>query len=140
MTPLRAQMIKAMQMHGFSERTHQSYLAAVAAVARHYQRAPDSLSIKELDRYFEHLVIERKLAPASIRLALNGLRFFYVEVLKWETLPLTVALPKRAQRIPELLTRAEVARILAACTHPRYRMMLLRPTQRKPGVHFAQAY
>lgn len=124
MTPLRAAMIKAMQMHGFFKRTHQSYLAAVKDVARYYRRSPDALCNEELDRYFEHLVIERKLAPASIRLSLNALRFLYVEVLKWEALRLAVALPKRQQRIPELLTRAEVARILVACEHPRYRMML----------------
>ena len=33
MTPLRQAMIKAMQMRGFSERTHQSYLAAVTDLA-----------------------------------------------------------------------------------------------------------
>lgn len=75
MTPLREQMIKAMRMHGFSARTHQSYLAAVKDVARYYRRSPDTLASKDLDRYFEHLVLERKLAPASIRLALNALRF-----------------------------------------------------------------
>ena len=124
MTPLREQMIKAMQMHGFSERTHQSYLAAVTDVARHYRRSPDTLARGELDRYFEHLVTERKLAPASIRLSLNALRFLHVEVLHREPFRLGVALPKRPQRIPELLTRGEVARILAACDHLRYRMML----------------
>ena len=124
MTPLREQMIKAMQMHGFSERTHRSYLAAVTDVARYYRRSPDTLGNEELDRYFEHLVTERRLAPASIRLTLNALRFLYVEVLHREALRLGVALPKRPQRIPELLTRAEVARILGACSHPRYCMML----------------
>jgi integrase/recombinase XerD len=124
MTPLRAQMIKAMQMRGFSERTHQSYLAAVKDLARYCRRSPDTLAIADLDGYFEHLVTERKLAPASVRLALNAIRFLFVQVLKWPSFQLGIAFPKRPQRIPELLTRAEVARILGACTHPRYRMML----------------
>ena len=68
MTPLRAAMIKAMQMHGFSERTHQSYLAAVTDLARYTKRSPDRLSPPEVNEYFEYLVTERKLAPASCRL------------------------------------------------------------------------
>jgi site-specific recombinase XerD len=32
--------------------------------------------------------------------------------------------PKKAQRIPELLTRREVGRILAACENPKHRMLL----------------
>jgi integrase/recombinase XerD len=124
MTPLRAAMIKAMQMHGFSPRTHESYLAAVTDLARYHHRSPDTLAVADLNGYFEHLVIERKLAPASVRLALNAVRFLFVEVLKWPSLELGIAFPKRAQRIPELLTRAEVARVLGACAHPRYRMML----------------
>ncbi|WP_242464818.1 tyrosine-type recombinase/integrase, partial [Halorhodospira abdelmalekii] len=42
----------------------------------------------------------------------------------WPAVDLEVTLPKRAQRIPELLTRAEVAAILAACGDRRYRTML----------------
>ncbi len=50
MTPLREQMIKAMQVHGFSPRTHESYLAAVTALARYYHRSPDALCIADLAR------------------------------------------------------------------------------------------
>ena len=54
----------------------------------------------------------------------NGIRFLYLKVLGWPTVDLEVTLPKRPQRIPELLTRGAVAAILAACDNPRYRMML----------------
>jgi integrase/recombinase XerD len=124
MTPLRAKMIKAMQMRGFSPRTHQSYLAAVTDLARYTRRSPERLSAAEVNGYFEYLVTERQLAAASCRLMFNGIRFLYVQVLDWPEAALSIVLPKRPQRIPQLLTRAEVARILGACEEPRYRMML----------------
>jgi integrase len=117
-------MITAMQMRGFSPRTHASYLSAVRDLARYTRRSPDALSGADVQRYFQHLVTERKLAPASVRLSYNGIRFLYLEVLDWPGLDLEMALPKRPQRIPELLTRAEVGAILAACTDARYRTML----------------
>jgi integrase/recombinase XerD len=125
MTPLRQRMITAMQMHGYSPRTHQSYLAAVRGLAKYTHRSPDSLSREDLRGYFQYLVTERHLAPASVRLSYNGIRFLYLQVLDWNTLDLEVVLPKRAQRIPELLARAEVASILDACTQARYRSMLM---------------
>jgi integrase len=125
MTPLRQRMITAMQMHGFSTRTHQSYLAAVRGLAKYTHRSPDSLSREDLRGYFQYLVTERHLAPASVRLSYNGIRFLYLQVLDWNTLDLEVVLPKRAQRIPELLARAEVEAILDACTQARYRSMLM---------------
>jgi len=124
MTPLRQRMIKAMQMRGFSPRTHASYLLAVRGLAKYTRRSPDRLQREDLRGYFEHLVTERKLAPASVRLSYNGIRFLYLRVLAWPALDLEVALPKRPQRIPGLLTRAEVAAILGTCEDPRYRTML----------------
>lgn len=125
MTPLRQRMITAMQMRGFSARTQRGYLGAVRALAKYTRRPPDRLGGAEVQRYFEYLVTERGLAPASVHLAYQGIRFLYREVLAWPVLDLEVALPKRPQRIPELLTRAEVAAVLAACPDARYRTMLM---------------
>ena len=54
MTPLRSHMIKAMQMRGFSPRTHRSYLAAVTDLARYTrytQRSPADLKVSDLEAY-----------------------------------------------------------------------------------------
>ena len=59
MTPLRKKMILAMQMRGFSPRTHSSYLATVTSLARYFSCSPETLSTNELNRYFEYLVTER---------------------------------------------------------------------------------
>lgn len=124
MTPLRERMIKAMQVRGFSVRTHESYLAAVTDLARYFHRAPDQLRIEDLRVYFEYLATERSLSGASCRLFLHGIRFLYRQVLDWPGFDVDIPIPKKAQRIPELLTRAEVGRILTACTNPKHRMML----------------
>ena len=124
MTPLRRQMIEAMSLRGFSVRTHQSYLGAVTQLARYHRRSPDRLGVDDIQAFFVHLANERGLSGASCRLYLNGIRFFYLQVLQWPSFDVPVTIPKKAQRIPELLTRAEVARILSVCTHPKHRMLL----------------
>ena len=124
MTPLRHKMVEAMRQRGFSVRTHESYLGAVSALAKYHRRSPDALSIDDIQRFFRHLALERGLSGASCRLYLNGVRFFYLKVLEWPQFDVVVTLPKKPQRIPELLTRAEVARIVAASPNPKHRMLL----------------
>ena len=124
MTPLRQQMIDAMRQRGFSVRTHKTYLAAVSDLARHYQRSPALLDVGELQAYFNYLAQERDLSGASCRLYLNAVRFLYLQVLKWPSFDVSFVVPKRAQRIPELLTRSEVRRIIEACANPKHRMVL----------------
>jgi len=124
MTPLRQKMIDAMLVRGFSVRTQQSYLGAVTHLARYYHCSPEALDTEQIQAYFLYLVKERDLSPASCRLYLNGLRFLYLNVLGWNALDITIHTPKRAQRIPELLSRQEVARILSACSNDKHRVML----------------
>ena len=125
MTQLREQMIDAMTVRGFSPRTHQSYLMAVKDLARYYHRAPDQLSEDELQAYFLYLVKERHLSDASCRLYRHAIRFFYVEVLRQEAFDVKLQVPKRKQRIPELLLRTEIVRILNACATLKHRTLLL---------------
>ena len=124
MTPLRQKMIDAMQVRGFSVGTHRSYLSAVADLARYYHRSPDQLSGDELQAFFVYLAKDRGLSGASCRLYLNAIRFFYLHVLGRDSFGATLVVPKRAQRIPELLTRDEVSRILSACANFKHRVVL----------------
>ena len=123
MTRLRQAMIDAMLVRGFAARTHESYLSAVTDLAKYYHRSPEQLNTGEIQAYFLYLVKERHLAPASCRLSLNGIRFLYLEVLHRE-FEAKMQVPKRPQRIPELLTRKEVAAILDACINRKHRMLL----------------
>ena len=50
--------------------------------------------------------------------------FLYRQVLGQASFTLDVPLPKRKQRIPELLNRSEVGRILHVCTNPKHHMLL----------------
>ncbi len=125
MTPLRQQMISAMHQRGFSQRTHNSYLGAVRGLARYFHQSPDQLQVSQIQAYFNYLVQERGLCGASCRMYLHGIRFLYLQVLHWQQFDIPVNYPKKAERIPELLTRSEVRQIIAACTNAKHRMMLL---------------
>jgi len=123
MSELRNAMNDQMLLKGFSERTQKSYLDAVSLLARYYQRPPDKLSPSDIQNWLLYLVKERGLSPATCRLYLNAVRFFYLQVLHWPACQVELVTPKRPQRIPDLLSPSEVHRIIEAASNGRYRTL-----------------
>jgi site-specific recombinase XerD len=122
MTPLRQRLIDELTLRGYAARTIDSYVAVVARLARFYRVAPDQLTEEQLRSYL--LQLTTTMAPASVTQALSGLRFFYERVLMRQWTVLDLARPKRAKKLPVVLSRAEVERVLAAVTVPAYRVCL----------------
>jgi len=122
---LRQRMLDAMLVRGLAKRTQDSYLNSVTQLAKHTHCSPDTLTTERLQNYFLYLVKHRNLSPASCRLHLNGIRFLYLQVLNWDTFDIKLHTPKRAQKIPELLSRQEVMRILSVNSNVKHRMMLM---------------
>ncbi len=113
MSVLRQRMIDQMLLKGFSERTKKSYLDAVSLLARYYSISPDRLSHDQIQNWFLYLIKERKLSPSTCRLYLNGLRFLYLNVLHWQTFQFEFSVPKRKQKIPDLLSCSDVRELLS---------------------------
>ncbi len=124
MTPLRQRMIEDMQLRGFSPRTQESYVTAVRQLADHYHTRPDHLTEEDLRRYFLYLATEKKVARATATIALCGIKFFYEHTLQrtWPTL--RFVRPRREKKLPVVLSREEVRRILAEVRIPVYRACL----------------
>lgn len=123
MSALRKAMLDQMLLKGFSERTQKSYLDAVSLLARYYHLSPDKLSQADIQNWLLYLTKERQLAPATCRLYLNALRFFYLQVLHRPACQLELVTPRRQQRIPDLLSPAEVRLIIEHAAPPKYRVM-----------------
>lgn len=125
MSPLRQQMQSDMVLRGLAGRTQESYIAAVVGVARYYHRSPDQLSQDEVQQYLLHLIEERKLAWASTNQAACALRFFFHVTLKQAATTFVIPARKAPAKLPEILSREEVDRILASCINLKHRAMLM---------------
>lgn len=125
MTTLRQQMDDAMVLRGFAQRTRESYLAAVTALAKHYRRSPDLLTVEEVQAYLLHLIVERKLAYASVNQASCACRFLFGTVLKRPLERFDIPMAKVPQTLPRILSREEVSRLFAHTANLRARTLLM---------------
>ena len=124
MTPLRRKMIRELQLHRKSPKTIQAYVTAVAQLARHYGRSPEGISLEEVRGFLHYLITQRKVAFSTCNQKLAGIRFFYREVLGEQDFQLRVP-AKRSGRLPEPLSRGEIARLLDATQNTKHRVLLM---------------
>lgn len=93
-TPLRERMIRELQLHRRSPRTIESYVGAVAELAKHCGRSPDEISLEEVRGFFHHLIVQRKLSFSTCNQKLAAVRFFYGQVLRQEDFQLRIPMKK----------------------------------------------
>lgn len=125
MTELRRRMDEDMLVRGMADRTRESYLWAVTGLATFYHRSPDQVSDGEVQAYLLHLIRDRKRAWNTCHIVVHGLRFFYHTTLKRDRTTFSIPTPRQAGRLPAILSRDEVQRLIAHATKPKQRTMLM---------------
>lgn len=100
----------------YSPRTEQSYVGWIRRfILFHGKRHPDELGEPEITGFLSALATERHVSASTQNQALAALLFLYQVVLNREIAWLAgVVHAKRAERLPVVLSRGEIAAVLAA--------------------------
>lgn len=126
MTPLRQRMLDALVLRGMALRTQESYIDAVSRLARHYGRSPDTLRAEQVREFLLHLLRDRQRSRSTVNQYGCAYRFLYGTVLGLDGQAFHIPLGIAPQRLPEILSREEIARLFAVTTRlaPRTFLML----------------
>lgn len=125
MTHLRKTMLEELQRRNLSELTAECYLRAVEEFSRFHHRPPDQLGPEEIRQYRAHLFTDRKLDANTVCQHLSALRFFFIKTLRRRWTVEETPYPKRAIRLPDVLSREEVERLIDCADSPLHRVWLL---------------
>ena len=103
----------------------EEYGSRVRLLGEHSHADPATLSEQQVRDYFVFLIREKGLKPASIRQARAALRLFYEKVVRVEGWTVFDEVRTKDTRpLPKVLSRAEVAAVLAALKVDRFRVVL----------------
>ena len=125
MTHLRKMTLDELQRRNYSQRTAECYLRVVEEFAMYFHRPPDQLGPEQIRQYQAHLFTDRKLDANTVCQHLSALRFFYVKTLKRNFSVEETPFPKRASRLPDILSREEVQQLIESASTPLHRVWLL---------------
>lgn len=125
MSALRKQMEADMVVRGLAYRTRAAYVDAVAKLAKHYGRSPDQITEAEVQSYLLYLLEERELAHSSCNIVCSGLQFFYRVTLKRRETEFCIPRPRAPSKLPQILSREEVAALIDQTTNLKHRALLM---------------
>jgi site-specific recombinase XerD len=117
---LRERMIEDMMVRGFKAKTRNDYIRHVRAFAAFIGRAPDTATPEDLRR-FQLKQTEDGVGVPSINGAVSALRFLFTTTLDRPDLARRLTVVRQARHLPEVLSPAEVARLLEAAPNAKYR-------------------
>ena len=124
MTPLRQRFLDDLRLRNYSPRTLECYVHHVARFARHFGRSPEHLGLEEIRAYQLHLLHEQHASWSRFNQAVCALRFFYGVTLQAPFTVTMIPYGKRPKSLPAVLSRDEVARLLALVPQPLERLIL----------------
>jgi len=120
---LRQRMIEDMRMRKFSPKTQSSYILAVRRFAGHLGRTPDTATVEDLRDYQLHLV-DNGISPVSLNATITGLKFFFEITLGRDELMAKMQPVHVPRTLPVILSREEVARLIAATRNLKHQTAL----------------
>ena len=124
MTPLRQRMLEDLQIRNYSPTTVRIYLHCIHQFAGHFRKPPDQLGPEHIRQYQLFLVKEKQVSLPTYIQVVCALRFFYTHTLSRKVAIERIPFPRRARKLPLILSREEVKALLEAPCTRRHRALL----------------
>ena len=116
-------MLEDMRMRKLGEHTQSDYVRAVRRLAKYLGRSPDTATAEDLRNFQLHLVDAGTSAP-TLNATITALRFFFEVTLGNPALMAKMKAVQEPRTLPVILSREEVARLLAAASNRKHQTAL----------------
>lgn len=112
-------------LKGFSEKTRTAYLGHASRFLQVIKKDPRSISRDDIRSYLATLLEERKRSHAYVSQALSSIKFLFKHVLRQNIDSMDIPRPKKENKLPQVLSQAEVAKVLSTVKNIKHRAILI---------------
>lgn len=112
--------LQHLKLKGLQPKTIDAYARAIRRIGERFDGNINDLSPQQLTDYFTELLATHSWS--AVKLDLYGLKFYYSHVLRKPWVAPGLIKPPKAQRLPDIVTIAELQRMIAATRVLSYRV------------------
>jgi len=112
-----------LKIRGFTPATITAYTTHNRRFLNFIQKEPEQVAEQDIKLFLAHLMADKKQKATSVNLTLSALRFLYDTMLK-KKLFLDIKPPKIEKKLPTVLTKDEMKRLLAAVKNPKHKLLI----------------
>ena len=117
-------MLEDLQIRNYAPGTISAYIRGVAEFAKHFNTSPDLLGPEQIREYQLYLIKEKGVSLSSFKIAVCGLRFLYSHTLHLPFAIDHIPFPRSEDKLPVILSPAEVKHLLETPKNLGHRTML----------------
>ncbi|MDZ7859759.1 MAG: site-specific tyrosine recombinase/integron integrase [Candidatus Krumholzibacteriota bacterium] len=125
MGKIRDLMINQLKLRGYSPRTLKVYIQHARAFVRFTGKSPARTGKKEILNYMMYLTKEKKVSLSYRNQTVSALKFLYKYVLKKPWVIEELPRPKKASRLPVVLSAREVSRLLSEVPNRKHKAIMV---------------
>jgi integrase/recombinase XerD len=122
-TALRQRMIDDMRMRKLAPKTQSAYLLYVRRLTAFLGRPPDTATSEDL-RLFQLHLVEQGVTSGALNVTITALKFFFEVTVHYPELMAKMHPVPVPRKLPQVLSRDEVTRLIASAGSPKYRAVL----------------
>lgn len=137
MGQLRDRMDEDLKLRGYRPKTRVEYLRWGRLFAAYHRRSPQEMGEPEVRAFLMHLLEEKKVRPASHKMAVAALRFLYGVTLLRPEVAVRIPWPKVPHTLPQILSGTEVLALFEALPSLRHRAVVM--TTYAAGLRIGEA-
>ncbi len=123
MKTLRERVLQEMQYRNYSPRTVITYLSCLTMLSRHYNESPDKIDVEKV-KVFLHHSISNGCSPSFVNQTISAFKVLQEGVLMKEWNPLSLKRPRRAKKLPVILSQDEAKLIVNTLSNIKHRCIL----------------
>ena len=113
------------KLKAYSENTLRTYSIEFAQLLYVLKSYPiDSLTPERLRSYFLYCHNKLKLSETEIHSRINAIKFYFEQVLHRQKMFLDIPRPKMPSKLPKMLSRIDIKKIIAATENLKHRVLL----------------
>ncbi len=122
LTELLSRIENELRLRNYSHKTVRSYLLCLKDYFRYIKNVRKDPDIALIKKY----LLEKKdggWASQTVNLHLNAIKYFYREIAQSRS-PVNLKFSKTSQKLPIVLSRAEIEKIISSIGNPKHRLMV----------------
>ncbi|MCL2722794.1 MAG: site-specific integrase, partial [Treponema sp.] len=108
----------------YSPRTRKAYMYYNSLICRTLQKPPEEIRCDDVTEFIALMEKNNEYSASAINLAVSAIKFFFRNVLKKDDID-EHHRPHQDGRLPMILSKEEVHKILAAEKNPKHRLLLM---------------
>jgi integrase/recombinase XerD len=117
--------VRFLRVQRYSEQTVKTYSEAISVFLRFYRdRQLESLSLEDVKNFHHDYILKNNYSFSYQNQVINAIKLFFGKMLKTPLDTSSIERPRRPHRLPHVLSKEEVKRILQAPPNVKHRCML----------------